>query len=80
MDVVNSYTKIAGSTKVWVDNIQANGADEDQLDFLKVIIPFLEKNDQVERYAYLSPNRTTGTGFINADGSVSSLGHWYASY
>ncbi len=80
MDVVTNYTKIAGSRKVWIDNIQASGANEDQLEFLKVIIPFLENNPKVERYAYWSPEKKTGTGFLNSDGSISSLGQWYATY
>lgn len=80
MDVVLNYTQIAGSRKVWIDNIQADGANEDQLDFLKVIIPYLENNNKVERYAYWSPERKSGTGFLNSDGSMSSLGEWYATY
>lgn len=79
-EVVNNYTAIAAGKPVWIDNIQASGANADQMDFLKVIVPWLESNEKVQRYSYWSPDKSTGTGFLNSDGSVSELGNWYATY
>jgi len=42
-------------------------------------MPWLEQNEAVEKYAYISPDRTTRTGFLSANGSISSLGTFYAN-
>lgn len=77
---VTKTIKIAKGRPVWVDNFQANGSDEEQRNFLNGVLPWLESNLDVERYAYVSPARSTGTGFLNADGSMSSLGEFYANF
>lgn len=79
-DTVNNATAIANGKPVWVDNFQASGTNEEQQQWLSQVLPWLESNDAVERYAYVSPSRNTGTGFLNADGSMSSLGEFYASF
>ncbi|KAK4695145.1 hypothetical protein P7C71_g2557, partial [Lecanoromycetidae sp. Uapishka_2] len=78
-DCVNNATKIANGKPVWVDNFQATGTNEAQQAFLGDIVPWLEQNEAVQRYAYVTPNSSTGTGFLNADGSISSLGTFYAN-
>ena len=78
-DVVNNATAIANGKPVWVDNFRADGTNEAQQAFLGDIVPWLEANDAVVRYAYVSPDRSTGTGFLNSDGSISSLGTFYAN-
>ena len=78
-DTVNSAIKIAKGKPVWVDNFQATGTNAQQQKFLEEVLPWLDANDAVERYAYVSTDRTTGTGFINGDGSISSLGEFYAT-
>ena len=77
---ITKAIKIANGRPVWVDNFQANGSDEDQRKFLSGVLPWLESNPNVERYAYVSPARKTGTGFLNADGSISALGEFYANF
>ena len=79
-DTVDNATTIANGRPVWVDNFQATGTNEAQQDFLAGVLPWLEANDKVERYAYVSPERSTGTGLLNADGSLSSLGEFYANF
>lgn len=78
-DVINNATAIANGKPVWVDNFRADGTNEAQQAFLGDIVPWLEANDAVARYAYASPDRSTGTGFLNSDGSISSLGTFYAN-
>lgn len=79
-DTVNNATAMANGKPVWVDNFQASGTNEEQQQWLSQVLPWLESNDAVERYAYVSPDRSTGTGFLNADGSMSSLGEFYANF
>jgi hypothetical protein len=82
-DFINVVTKAIGIAKgkpVWVDNFQATGSNAEQQNFLNGVMPWLEANSNVERYAYVSPARSTGTGFLNADGSISSLGEFYANF
>ena len=77
---VNTAIGMANGKKVWVDNFQASGTNAEQQQWLSQVLPWLEDNDSVERYAYVSPSRSTGTGFLNADGSMSSLGEYYANF
>ena len=77
---INNATAMANGKPVWVDNFQASGTNEEQQQWLSQVLPWLESNDAVERYAYVSPSRSTGTGFLNADGSLSSLGEYYANF
>lgn len=79
-DTVNNATAMANGKPVWIDNFQASGTNEEQQQWLSQVLPWLESNDAVERYAYLSPDRSTGTGFLNADGSMSSLGEFYGNF
>lgn len=79
-DVVTKAIGIAKGKPVWVDNFQATGSNAEQQNFLNGVLPWLESNSNVERYAYVSPARSTGTGFLNDDGSISSLGDFYANF
>ena len=78
---VNNATRIASGMgkKVWIDNLQAYGSDADQHNFYAEILPWLDSNDLVERYAILTPDRTTGGGLLNQDGSISDLGVFFAT-
>lgn len=67
-DVINNATSIAKGKPVWLDNFQATGSDAAQKEFLGEVVPWLESNAAVERYAYVFP-----------DGSVGSMGQYYAS-
>lgn len=79
-NVVTKAIEIAKGKPVWVDNFAASGTNAEQQNFLSGVLPWLESNPKVERYAYVSPSRQTGTGFLNADGSMSSLGEFYANF
>ena len=77
-DVVNNATTLAKGKPVWVDNFQATGTNAAQQQFLGEVVPWLESNSAVQRYAYVTPDSSSGTGLLNSDGSVSSLGQYYA--
>lgn len=77
---ITKAIQIAKGKPVWVDNFQANGSAEEQRKFLSAVLPWLESNPNVERYAYVSPARSKGPGFLNDDGSISALGEFYANF
>lgn len=72
---------------VWVDNIQAlspnaGGSDPTaQMAFLKQIIPFLENNPNIERYAYVGMNDKDQSVdlFATQNGGLTDLGKFYAN-
>ena len=90
---VENATALANGKKVWVDNFQANGSPEDVKAFLDEALPYLEGNDNVERYAYVPPLRTdpskSGSGFrtdqfidpdLASNGTLTELGKYYADF
>lgn len=67
---------------VWVDNIQGGGTSDEQIAFLKEIVPWLENKPEVHRYGYLPPTVGNPDGyatFLNADKSPSDLAKFYAT-
>lgn len=79
-NAVNKATTAAKGKPVWVDNFEANGDAEGQIEFLTNIIPWLEDNDLIARYGYLAMNRTQG-GFLPETGNeLSDLGKFYATF
>jgi len=67
---------------VWVDNFQAGGTSNEQIAFLKKVVPWLETTPEVQRYGYLPPavgNKDGYATFLNADGSPSDLAKFYAT-
>ena len=77
-NAVLNATRIADGLPVWLDNIGASGDVDAQKEFMGQVVPWLEQNDAVERYAWVPADISTGTGFINADGSISEIGQYYA--
>ena len=90
---VENATALANGKKVWVDNFQANGSPEDVKAFLDEALPYLEANENVERYAYVPPLRTdpskSGSGFrtdqfidpdLGTNGTLTELGRYYADF
>ena len=90
---VENATALAKGKKVWVDNFQANGSPEDVQAFLEEALPYLEGNEDVERYAYVPPLRTDPCkkceGFrkdqfidpnLESNGTLTDLGRFYADF
>ena len=90
---VETAISYAKGKKVWVDNFQANGLPEDVKAFLDEAIPYLEGNEDVERYAYVPPLRTDpnkyGAGYrtdqfidpdMGSNGTLTDLGKYYADF
>ena len=77
--VVAHAVSIAKGKPVWIDNIRASGAHADTVAFLSDIVPWLDQNDAVARYAYFGPAVSDASSLITADGSLTALGSFYAN-
>jgi hypothetical protein len=67
---------------IWLTEFGLNGHPpvEQQMDFLKQAMGFLDAKDYVERYAWFmaSPNGTEA--LVNTDGSLTELGKVYNNH
>lgn len=63
---------------IWITEFAASGSEQDQISFLQTVLPWLDSQPLVERYAYFG----TFPGFLvseNGD-APSQLGQVYATY
>ena len=80
---VNDALKIAnGKYPVWVENIQAQGTEEEQIAFFKEVLPWLDSQDQIQGYGVVpcdtdNPGKNYA-GFLDG-GNLNSLGQLYAT-
>lgn len=65
-----------GISKVWITEFQASGTDAQQQEFMDEILPWLDEQSAVERYAYFMCKVDI---LLASDTSVSDLGVTYAS-
>lgn len=70
---------------VWVDNIQGWGSEKAIADYINLVIPYLENNPRVERYAWVSnsaddASSTKGGRFWDTNGDLNALGQYYRDY
>jgi hypothetical protein len=63
-----------GNRPVWITEIGASGSTDAQQSFLEEVIPWLDSQDFVERYAYFM----VSDGSLMSGSSVSALGKTYA--
>lgn len=64
-----------GLSSVWVTEFQGSGDQQQQADFLKKVMPYLDGKDGVGRYAYF---KADGSDMVGADGQLTELGKTYA--
>ncbi|MFT5468720.1 MAG: hypothetical protein ACI8UO_003832 [Verrucomicrobiales bacterium] len=63
---------------VWVTEFNGwNGSEEDNREFLKDSLKFLEKEDYIERYAYFNFKAGRAQALIDADGELTRMGELY---
>jgi hypothetical protein len=63
---------------IWIFEFAASGTEDEQISFLQAVLPWLDSEPNVERYAYFGDF----PGFLanqNGDG-LSKLGQVYATY
>ena len=49
-----------------IDNLQLDGSQEQQQQFLSLVVPYLENHPQIQRYAYVSTtDSSSGPGFVD---------------
>ncbi|KAF3400913.1 Alkali-sensitive linkage protein 1 [Talaromyces pinophilus] len=73
---VNSVCSLTGR-QVWLTEFQAYGSIDDQSNFLRSAIPFLDDNDCVYRYAYFGTADNSKVLLENGGPSLSPLGVQY---
>jgi len=79
-DTLAKNVALAKGKPVWVDNFQAAGSVAAQKEFLQEVIPWLDEQETVARYAYVPVDRGNGEGLLNdGDGKLSELGQFYAT-
>jgi hypothetical protein len=63
---------------IWITEFAASGSEEEQISFLQDVLPWLDAQDYVERYAYFG----VFPGFLinEAGNGLSALGEVYATY
>jgi hypothetical protein len=67
---------MSGGKPVWITEFAASGSDDEQNAFLEVVIPWLDAQPYVERYAYFMDEQ----GVLVDGNSLSTLGATFASY
>ncbi|GAA5879947.1 hypothetical protein JCM1840_006940 [Sporobolomyces johnsonii] len=60
---------------IWLTEFAGTGTVAEQQTFFETVIPWMENNDQIERYAAFGDFAGT---FVNADGSLTDLGATYS--
>jgi hypothetical protein len=73
---VEDAYKAGGNRPVWISEFAASGSEAEQNAFLEVVIPWLDAQPYVERYAYFMCK----DGVLVSGNSVSSLGSTFMSY
>ncbi|KAH6665724.1 glycosyl hydrolase catalytic core-domain-containing protein [Halenospora varia] len=85
LDYFKEYMKnasvIADGKPVWITEFSADGTEEQQIAFMKEILPWLDAQPYIERYAWFmaAPELKTGA-LVNKDGFPNALGDTYAYY
>lgn len=66
---------------IWLTEFMGRGTLEEQKKFLEFAVPWLEKQDFIERYAVFGAfdDGNEWANFFNKDGSLTDLGKTYAS-
>jgi hypothetical protein len=74
--VQNAYTQ-SGNLPVWITEFQAPGDTAEQTAFLQEVIPWLDSQSFVEKYAYFMASDGI---LLSAGSTLSTLGETFASY
>ncbi|OBT90940.1 hypothetical protein VE02_00192 [Pseudogymnoascus sp. 03VT05] len=72
---VNSMRDAAEGRKLWITEFAASGSEAEQENFLREVIPWLDANDAVERYAYFYAD-----GALTQNSVVSALGNVFKTF
>lgn len=72
---ITDMAEAAGGRKLWITEFGATGSTEEQEEFLRQVIPWLDSNDSVERYAYFYAD-----GVLTQNSVLSALGSLFKSF
>ncbi|KAJ3484050.1 hypothetical protein NLG97_g7156 [Lecanicillium saksenae] len=74
---VDSICDLVGNRKVWITEFKGWGNEDEQIQFLKKALPYLDNKSCVERYSYFGINNSN-RDLIQGNGpDLSKLGIWY---
>ncbi len=63
---------------IWITEFNGwTGPEDENYEFLKDSLKFLDRNSDVERYAYFNPKKGSPHSLLKADGSLSRMGELY---
>jgi hypothetical protein len=76
--VADAYAA-CGNKPIWITEFGASGSEAQIETFLNTVLPWLDSNDQVQRYAYFFAGASTdGTYLVNSAGTgLSNIGQLY---
>ncbi|KAG0648142.1 hypothetical protein D0Z07_6002 [Hyphodiscus hymeniophilus] len=82
IDYFKSYMQQASTTcgagkKLWITEFGVTGSDDEQNTFLQTVLPWLDEQDYVERYAFFM---VAPGNLISSGTSLSTLGSTYATF
>lgn len=78
-DYLGKAQVIAGDRNLWITEFSASGSMNEQVEFLTNVIPWMDAQSRIERYAWFwcDPSALTGQ-LINAEAQLTDLGKAYA--
>ncbi|KAH6704310.1 glycosyl hydrolase catalytic core-domain-containing protein [Leptodontidium sp. MPI-SDFR-AT-0119] len=75
-DYIMQAHKVGGYRPVWVTEFRGPGLGEEEIIFLEEVLPWLDTQDYVHRYAYFMASE----GSLISGGILSALGETFASF
>lgn len=75
---VNNFTQLVKPRKVWITELAlSDGSVQNNIDFMKKAMAWLDGNDNVERYSWFWAGPGKMNSLVNDDGSLTALGKLY---
>lgn len=73
-DYFGDAMKAAQGRQVWITEFEAYGSPQDQINFMNTILPWLDQEDQIYRYAWFGAQAGS---LVNTDASLTNVGGMY---
>ncbi|TLD15150.1 hypothetical protein PspLS_10646 [Pyricularia sp. CBS 133598] len=77
---IDRVCTLAYPRKVWLTEFQGLGTEEEMISFLREVLPWLDANDCVERYAYFGVTTNDHHMLVGAGPELSLIGEIYAGF
>ncbi|TLD04134.1 hypothetical protein PgNI_11177 [Pyricularia grisea] len=77
---IDRVCTLAHPRKVWLTEFQGLGTEEEMISFLREVLPWLDANNCVERYAYFGITTNDHHMLVGAGPELSLIGEIYAGF